>query len=214
MTEIAASLAELPDDRREAVPQDLHGSYRRLDQSLQQIHVEATYDVAVALGAALTTPARLGRRGRRLRHRTSTANDASCLDAFIKRFGARALRRPLETDEVAFYTTAYGASATASAAALRRSDRPARDRARVHLLRRARRQALSPGNRGATRSRLTSWRRGFRTSSGRRRPTMRLLAAAADGSLRRRRGLRAPRCRACSPIRARARRSTSSSPTG
>jgi hypothetical protein len=116
MTEIAASLAELPDDRREAVPQDLHGSYRRLDQSLQQIHVEATYDVAVALGAALTTPARLAAVVGSCATDTSTTNDASCLDAFIKRFGARALRRPLESDEVAFYTTAYGASSTASAA--------------------------------------------------------------------------------------------------
>jgi len=48
---------------------------------------------------------------------TSTSNDATCLDAFIKKFGARALRRPLATDEVTFYTTAYGSSTTASAAA-------------------------------------------------------------------------------------------------
>jgi hypothetical protein len=117
MTEIASPLAELPDDRREAVPQDLHGSYRRLDQSLQQIHVEATYDVAVALGAALTTTARLGTVVGSCATDTSTSNDATCLDAFIKKFGARALRRPLTSDEVTFYTTAYGSSTTASAAA-------------------------------------------------------------------------------------------------
>jgi len=117
MTEIASPLGELPDDRREAVPQDLHGSYRRLDQSLQQIHVESTYDVAVGLGAALTTTARLGTVVGACATDTSTSNDATCLDTFIKKFGARALRHPLSTDEVTFYTTAYGSSTTASAAA-------------------------------------------------------------------------------------------------
>jgi hypothetical protein len=117
LTEIASPLNALPDDRREAVPQDLHGSYRRLDQSLQQIHVESTYDVAVALGAALTTTARLGTVVGACASDTSTSNDAACLDAFIKKFGARALRRPLTADEITFYTTAYGSSATASAAA-------------------------------------------------------------------------------------------------
>ncbi len=117
VTEIASPLNALPDDRREAVPQDLHGSYRRLDQSLQQIHVESTYDVAIALGAALTTTARLGTVVGTCATDTSTSNDATCLDAFIKKFGARALRRPLATDEVTFYTTAYGSSTTASAAA-------------------------------------------------------------------------------------------------
>ena len=117
VTEIAAPLDALPEDRREAVPQDLHGSYRRLDQSLQQIHVEATYDVAVALGAALTTTARLGTVVGACATDTNTSNDATCLDAFIKNFGARALRRPLATDEVDFYKTAYGTSATPSAAA-------------------------------------------------------------------------------------------------
>jgi hypothetical protein len=115
MTEIASPLAELPDDRREAVPQDLHGSYRRLDQSLQQIHVEATYDVAVALGAALTTTARLGTVVGACATDTSTSNDASCLDSFIKRFGARALRRPLASDEVDFYKTATGTTVSAAA---------------------------------------------------------------------------------------------------
>ena len=33
---IAPALGALPDDVRQAVPQDLHGSYRRLDQTLQQ----------------------------------------------------------------------------------------------------------------------------------------------------------------------------------
>ena len=48
------ALEPLPEDRARRCPQDLHGSYRRLDQSLQQIHVDETYGVATALGAALT----------------------------------------------------------------------------------------------------------------------------------------------------------------
>jgi hypothetical protein len=115
MSGISASLAGLPDDRREAVPQDLHGSFRRLDQSLQQSHVDATYATAVAVGAALTTSAHLGTVVGACATDTSTSNDASCLDTFIRRFGARALRRPLASDEVDFYKMAYGASTAASA---------------------------------------------------------------------------------------------------
>ena len=62
----------------------------------------------MALGAALTTTARLGTVVGACATDASTTNDATCLDAFIKRFGARALRRPLATDEVDFYKTAYG----------------------------------------------------------------------------------------------------------
>ena len=116
MTELAGALAGLPEDHREAVPQDLHGSYRRLDQSLQQIHVEATYAVAVAAGAALTTPARLATVVGTCATDGVAGNDAACLDTFVQRFGARALRRPLAADEVAFYRSAYGATATADPA--------------------------------------------------------------------------------------------------
>jgi Protein of unknown function (DUF1592)/Protein of unknown function (DUF1588)/Protein of unknown function (DUF1595)/Protein of unknown function (DUF1585) len=117
MSGISAPLAGLPDDRREAVPQDLHGSFRRLDQTLQQSHVDATYAVAVALGAALTTSTRLGTVVGACAADTSTSNDATCLDTFIRRFGARALRRPLASDEVDFYKMAYGTTTVASAAA-------------------------------------------------------------------------------------------------
>ena len=212
-TEIASPLNALPEDRREAVPQDLHGSYRRLDQSLQQIHVEATYDVAVALGAALTTTARLGTVVGSCATDTNTSNDASCLDAFIKRFGARALRRPLATDEVDFYKTAYGTSATPSAAAyadliglfltapefmyfVEHGDAAVSGQTGVYT--------VSPYEL-ASRLSYQLWQTA---------PDDQLLAAAADGSLLTDRGLRRAGRRACSPTRARARRWTSSSPTG
>src|SRR3954447_24207572 len=47
MTELASALDDVPADIREAVPEDLHGSYRRLDQSLQQNHVDAIYGLGV-----------------------------------------------------------------------------------------------------------------------------------------------------------------------
>lgn len=117
LNELAAPLGSLPEDRREPVPQDLHGSYRRLDQTVQQIHVDATYDVALAVGAALTTAARLSKTVGSCAGDTDKNNDAACLDSFLKKFGARALRRPLTAEELTFYKAAYGSDASASAAA-------------------------------------------------------------------------------------------------
>jgi hypothetical protein len=117
MTGLASPLDALPDDRREVVPQDLHGSYRRLDQTLQQTTVDTTFDLATSVGAALTTSARLGTVVGSCATDSSTSNDATCLDSFIRKFGARALRRPLTSEEVDFYKTAYGSSTTASAGA-------------------------------------------------------------------------------------------------
>ncbi len=114
---VRAPLERVPLDRREPTSEDLHGSYRRLDQSLQQLHVDAFYDVSVALGAALT-------RGERLREVVGdcaddedTDNDATCLRQAIERLGERALRRPLDEEELAFYEEVYGDDKTANAAA-------------------------------------------------------------------------------------------------
>jgi hypothetical protein len=116
LSSVSAQLDALPQDQREALPQDLHGSYRRLDQTIQQTHVDTVFALANAVGAALTTSARLGTVVGSCATDTSTSNDATCLDSFIKKFGARALRHPLATDEVDFYKTAYGTSTTANAA--------------------------------------------------------------------------------------------------
>ena len=58
---VDAALEKLPEDRREPVPQDLHGSYRRLDQTVQQAHVDSIYAVGLAAGKALTQGALLTR---------------------------------------------------------------------------------------------------------------------------------------------------------
>jgi hypothetical protein len=103
----APALAELPKDARASVAADLHGSFRRLDQTLQQPQVDATYDVGLQIGAALTAGARLGKVVGACATDGNAANDDACVTDFIKRFGARALRRPLGAEEVTFYRGVY-----------------------------------------------------------------------------------------------------------
>jgi hypothetical protein len=105
---VETALERLPEDRREIVEQDLHGSYRRLDQTLQQVHVDTIYAVAGAVGTALTTSPLLGTVVGDCATDEATNDDAACLDDFIRRFGARALRRPVDESELAFYRGVYG----------------------------------------------------------------------------------------------------------
>ncbi len=90
---------------------------RRLDQALDQTHVDETYRVATTLAAALTSPARLGRVAGACAVDDDPANDPSCLSSFLRDFGARALRRPLDADDEAFYRAVYGSDPSASPAA-------------------------------------------------------------------------------------------------
>ena len=117
MSELAPARRAVPADVREPVPEDLHGSYRRLDQSLQQNHVDAIYAAGVALGAALTAPGRLERVVGPCATDANAGNDASCLTTFIQRFASRVLRHPLEDDELEFYSSVYGSDPTADPAA-------------------------------------------------------------------------------------------------
>lgn len=102
-----SSLPRLPDDRRVG-PDPHYAGFRRLDQALQQEHVDVSYRNAVALGAALTTPARLERSVGACATDADASNDDACLDAMIRRFGLRALRRPLSDADVAFYRQPAG----------------------------------------------------------------------------------------------------------
>jgi hypothetical protein len=86
------------------VPQDSTGDYRRLDQVVTQTHVDRFYDVAVSIGAEVTREAsRLEALMGACATDADTANDGACLDAFVRDFGELALRRPLSTEELAFY---------------------------------------------------------------------------------------------------------------
>jgi hypothetical protein len=116
LSELEGPLERAPADRRQPTSEDLHGSYRRLDQTLQQLHVDSYYDVGVATGAALTSPARLGNVIGPCATDADTSNDAACLSEAIARLGQRALRRPLAAEEAQFYEAVYGADKTANPA--------------------------------------------------------------------------------------------------
>lgn len=117
LAELTGPLERLPADRREPTSEDLHGSYRRLDQALQQLHVDSYYDIAVATGAALTSPARIGAVIGACATDVDASNDAACLTEAVARLAERALRRPLDATEAQFYEAVYGADKTANAAA-------------------------------------------------------------------------------------------------
>jgi hypothetical protein len=112
-----AGLDTVPLDRREPTEQDPHGGYRRLDQALEQTHVDATFRVAVALGRALSAPERLRKVAGRCAVDEDATNDEACIDDFIQRFGARALRRPLDAEDLRFYRVVHGGSSIATPAA-------------------------------------------------------------------------------------------------
>jgi hypothetical protein len=107
---IAPLVAAVPDDARMAAAGIHHGGFSRLDQSVHQEHIDATYDVGKAVGEALTSsPARLGVVVGDCAINGDTGDDAACVDAFIDRFGARAHRRPLTAEEHAFYRGVFEA---------------------------------------------------------------------------------------------------------
>lgn len=103
---VQALLNSIPDDERLELPQELHGTYRRLDQRVQQPHVDAWYDAGIAVGRWLASPERLTAvLG------TCAEGDAdSCVDDFIRRFARLAFRRPVTDADVAFYRGFYAPS--------------------------------------------------------------------------------------------------------
>lgn len=101
-----AALDALPSDRREPLPQDPHGSYRRLDQSLEQVHVDESFRVAAAIAAGLTEPQRLERVVGACAVDDDPHNERACLLDFLERFGSQVLRRPLDPDDIEFYGSA------------------------------------------------------------------------------------------------------------
>ncbi len=110
LSEIEPELTQVLDDQRMGAVKHF-GGLTRLDQAVQQQHVDAMYDVAAAVGAALTaTPARLGVLAGSCATDGDSSNDDDCLDEMITRVGARALRRPLEAADVSFYRQPAGAA--------------------------------------------------------------------------------------------------------
>ncbi len=97
---VAPQLGALLQDNPQGT--DKHfGRLTSLDQAIQQQHADANYDLAVALGQALTaTPERLTQV---VGACATAASDEACLTTFIQTFGQRVLRRPLTAEDVTFY---------------------------------------------------------------------------------------------------------------
>lgn len=101
---------QVPDDARIG-PDKHYAGFTRLDQAVQQEHIDSTYQIAGAVGAALTaTPARLTELAGACATDGDAANDDTCMDDFIARFGLRALRAPLAAEDVAFYRGPAGSA--------------------------------------------------------------------------------------------------------
>jgi Protein of unknown function (DUF1592)/Protein of unknown function (DUF1588)/Protein of unknown function (DUF1595) len=98
----------IPVDARSG-PDPSYGGFSRLDQSIFQETVEGSYQVGATIGAAIVgDDARLGTAAGACATDADTSNDAACVDAFVRRFAPRALRRPLTDDDVAFYVDVVG----------------------------------------------------------------------------------------------------------
>ncbi|MDX2020748.1 MAG: DUF1592 domain-containing protein [Deltaproteobacteria bacterium] len=108
MAAIAEPLRLYPADARPPVPKDKHGAYRRMDQDLQDLHVEAAYKVAFAVATQMTKPANLGMLLGSCATDANTGNDEACIAGFVKSFGAKAFRRPLDESETAWFKGFYG----------------------------------------------------------------------------------------------------------
>lgn len=110
---LAPDISQIPDDARYPGGGQHLGGFRRLDQSVQQQHVDAGYRVGRRLGTAVTeTPQRLAALAGECAVDSDAGNDDACIDAFIRGFGERALRRPLEADEVATYRAVFDGEGT------------------------------------------------------------------------------------------------------
>ncbi len=103
-------LAQLPQDVRQPAEGQHLGGFRSMDQAVQQQHIDAGYRIGRAVGAALTdSDARLEEVVGSCATDSDPANDDACVDEFVRRFGERALRRPLTEEEVETYRAVYDA---------------------------------------------------------------------------------------------------------
>lgn len=106
--QVTTQVAAVPEDARRAPPGQNHGGFSRLDQDVHQEHINATYAVGRAVARALTEdPARLEAIAGTCATNGDSADDATCVDEFIRRFGHRALRRPIDDQELAFYREVF-----------------------------------------------------------------------------------------------------------
>lgn len=114
----SAALKAYPADLPTAAPNEKHGGYYRLDQLVQQEHVDSSYAVADVLGQEMTkTPARVTALAGACATDADPSNDDACLTAFVRSFGALALRRPPSDDDITYYRGVAKNAVTAAALA-------------------------------------------------------------------------------------------------
>jgi hypothetical protein len=110
LAEADAALGALPLDSPSG-PEPKYGGFRRMDQAIFQETVNGSYQVGAVIGKAIATdPTRLTEAAGSCATDGSAANDSECMDAFIKKFAPRFLRRPIDDDDVAFYKGVAGAA--------------------------------------------------------------------------------------------------------
>lgn len=108
MDELGADLDKLIEDVRIEDAAN-HPSFRRLDQAVQQNHVDNWFAIGRHVGEIVSNadhlPSLLGSCAE-----SSGSEADDCIDSFIARFGRLVLRRPLSDDEVGFYRGFYAPS--------------------------------------------------------------------------------------------------------
>lgn len=110
ITVVTPLFDQVPDDARIG-PDKHYAGFSRLDQAVQQEHIDATYAVANEVAAELTaSPTRLATVAGACATDADPSNDDACLDAFIRSFGERAMRRAPTDEDVAFYKVPAGAA--------------------------------------------------------------------------------------------------------
>lgn len=104
MSAVAPVLTTLGADQRVGGPNEKHGGFERLDQSVQQAYADAPFTIAYQIGGELTkSSSRVAEAlGACAAGVTSTVPRA-CVDAFMTRLGELALRRPPTAEDLAFY---------------------------------------------------------------------------------------------------------------
>lgn len=108
LDEASGASDQLVDDEREGEDK-FYARLARLDQTVQQRHVDSLYAMGLAVAKSLTaTDARLFEVVGECAADGDASNDDACLTDFVRRFGERALRRPLSDDDVDFYVQPAG----------------------------------------------------------------------------------------------------------
>ncbi|MDP3498903.1 MAG: DUF1592 domain-containing protein [Myxococcales bacterium] len=114
LTAAQTGLGQLPADARVPAPTDTHGGFARLDQTVQQPMVDASWAVALTIGQQLTRPAaRLGQLMGPCATDADTTNDASCLRTLVTRLAPLAHRSRVTQAEVDVYVAIAGTTPVA-----------------------------------------------------------------------------------------------------